>query len=74
MFSSPRMLATEVFHVLTLVFIFRQGLYIAIGLCTEFVVTFYAAHTTSEVKKTQKTLAFSNFLKEPFLTQKQTIH
>ena len=73
MFASPRMLATEVFHVLTLVFIFCQGLYIAIVLCTEFVVTFYAAHTTSEVKE-KKNLAFSNFLKEPFLTQKQTIH
>ena len=68
------MLATGVFHMLILVFIFRQGLYIAIVLCTEFVVTFYGAHTTSEVKKKKKTLAFSNFLKEPFLTQKQTIH
>ena len=38
--SSLCTLATEVFHVLTLEFIFHQGLYIAGVLCTEYVVTF----------------------------------
>ena len=39
-YSGLHPLATEVFHVLTLVFIFRQGLYNAGLLVTEVVVTF----------------------------------
>ena len=72
--SSLCTLATEVFHVLTSVFIFHQGLYITGVLCTEYVVIFTLHTLHHYFRKIFLTVVYSlTFSVQEFETETSTL-